>query len=35
MTGEKWRDLLELFGIVGVVASLGLVASEVRQNTAA
>ena len=34
MNREKWRDLLELVGFVAIIASLGLVALELQQNTA-
>jgi hypothetical protein len=33
MTHEKWKMLLEAVGIVAIVASLSLVAVELRQNT--
>ena len=34
MTRDKWKDALELVGILGIVGSLVLVAYELRQNTA-
>lgn len=33
MTREKWKDALEILGIAAIVASLILVAYELRQNT--
>ena len=34
MTGEKWKNLLEFVGFAAIVASLVLVAFELRQSTA-
>ena len=34
MKGQKWRDILEFTGIIAIVASLVLVAYELRQATA-
>ena len=34
MNWGKWKDLLELIGFVAIIVSLGLVALELRQNTA-
>jgi hypothetical protein len=34
MTGEKWKEILEFVGITAIVASLVLVAYELRQATA-
>ena len=33
MTGEKWKEILEFVGIFAIVASLVLVAYELRQST--
>ncbi len=33
MIDKKWRDFLELIGLVSIVATLILVAYEIRQNT--
>ena len=33
MSGQNWRGFLEFIGIVAIVASLGLVAFELRQNS--
>ena len=34
MNQEKWKDTLELVGIVAIIGSLILVAFELRQSTA-
>lgn len=34
MIPEKWKDLLEILGVIAIIASLVLVAYELRQNTA-
>ncbi len=34
MTSAKWKDTAELIGMAAIVASLALVAFELRQNTA-
>jgi hypothetical protein len=34
MFGEKWKEILEFIGIIAIVASLVLVAYELRQATA-